>query len=498
MNRNFWYILGIGTILIFISIFLMQSASAYIVPPANETILSIGQGDTVYLNHWYDIRGVVDWPVQELAYFKQGYCYGDPDKIVDVSSFQAKFYIDPELFIKGTWFKWGTQTCEPAEYQIAFSVKEKPIQTTLTIENATVGISKNETIIPAIVPLSQIPVHHIADILVARGDPVSFSNESVQSGSHFWILGRESIKEYENLLNVPVDNGAINIPIKDIQNLNPYVYTILIDNPGKNTLVEAEYNPENSEVKSPFYKTPKINAEGYSGTVLLDKLIPWFAQYSDDPIIVLKMSVQDPVVEIRTIDVMWVGNQSVLDVQAYTNVAAETQAMAYVDYNADDLSANRKPYYTYVSGTEPGDMRYIRIKVPIDYDNLNPGEHTITIIVPQDKAFSTVTFHVYSLPEGQERPLEYIQYIGGDEFKPIVTVTVPVPGPTRIVTQVVTVQLTPDYDTLAKAQNDKWWITFIQTAETVLMYGFAILAIGSFIAYIGWVYFRGKKGKEMY
>jgi len=502
MNRNFWYILAVGILLILICGLMMQSASAYIVPPANETIVIVNQGDTVYWNHWYDIRSLSPWPNPEVAYFNvyskydYGYCSGTPNKTVNVLEYQAKFYIDPAIFTPGTWFKWGTEKCEPAENQVAFIVSEKPVP--IIIENKTIIVIENVTAVPTTPSYPKIPVKHISDLLVARGDPVSFTNEAIKDGSHVWILGRESIKEYENLLDIHSDNGVLNIPTADIQNLNPHEYTILVDNPGTNTITEAEYNQANQEIRSPFYKTPEINAAGYSGSVLLDKLLPWFRQYSDDSITVLEMSVQDPMVEIRTIDEMWVNSTSVLDVQAYTNVAEGTIATAYLDYNPDDHSVHIKSWATTVTGDDHGDMRTILATVPIDWENINPGEHSITIIVPQGKAFSTVPFHVYSLPEGQKKPLMHTLYAGGDEFKPVVTVTVPVPGPTRIVTQIVTVQLTPDYDTLAKAQNDKWWITFIQIAETILMWGFIVLAVGSFIAYIAWIYFRGKKNKGIY
>jgi hypothetical protein len=170
------------------------------------------------------------------------------------------------------------------------------------------------------------------------------------------------------------------------------------------------------------------------------------------------------------------------------------------ELESETLNLVRYPRVTVASTVveyNPSEWRQFKLLLPFNINELPNGKHFVIVSTPYSPK---VVIEPYIKEELAEHyiPPGTIRYVDNNPFIPTPTPEIMIVlGPTRIVTQIVTVQLTPDYDTLAKAQNEKWWITFIQTAETVLMYGFVILAICSFIAYVGWVYFRGKKGKEM-
>ena len=90
--------------------------------------------------------------------------------------------------------------------------------------------------------------------------------------------------------------------------------------------------------------------------------------------------------------------------------------------------------------SNPGDMRWFDVVVPIDKYNLATGEHTITAYTNYSTSGSIYTFTIYVAAPDSYVPPKTIRYISGrngpEEFVPTPTPVV------ETVTQIVTVPVT--------------------------------------------------------
>lgn len=159
----------------------------------------IVQGDVVYTNATYDISGFVP-PYPQLAYW-DGYDMYDSSPSYNITLPDNKkgyyhFYIDPVIFGNrtGKWYKYDG-TFESNSYNLAFIVS--PIifsNYTLTYPNGTsLDISTeiiNDFIEKNIPTPPPVPIKHVSDFLVARGD--SF-NITVNESTNLWLFGRADV-----------------------------------------------------------------------------------------------------------------------------------------------------------------------------------------------------------------------------------------------------------------------------------------------------------------
>lgn len=488
MNKNFWYILGIGILLIFICWFMMSPASAYD---------RIDQGSTVILNGTYDISGVAAG-YNQLVYLNYWSTDLTPDNesityTLELPQERAgyfNFYIDPAIFKNrlGYWYRYNG-VFEPQANNRAFRV----VADRQTI-NVTVNVTGNETvlIVPQAPPIEE---RHIADYLIARGDPlyISFPDNTPASA---WIFGRR-----DGIFNREVINGIASFNTSEIQSMEPGSYTLMYYSPGSGQKFDVRVNEDKLEYfDSAEFKIVPVDIEGLSPSLVLDRILQ-VVDHIDDKFTLYKLEIQNPLIEITEVEVIDVSETAaVLQLQGYTNLAYNSE----LTFVLDEHKTNARTIKDYRWNTtakavgNPGSMRYFDLSIPVIWKALSIGEHSITAHTPSGET-SIVPLWVYDMPGGMQKPNQTIKYVAGNLFVPTPTpVMVPVPGPTRIVTQVVTVQLTPDYGTLAKTQNDQWWVTFWKNAENILVMGLIGIIIGSFIIYLAYVYYRRKKNGGMY
>jgi hypothetical protein len=483
MNRNFFYILAIGLLLILACIGLEASAIAtdeqittYARYDPNVTIAKscpegmnvteVNPNDQVLIGTCADLRIVEGW------YGKVVHHSGAP--VIDVSSYTRTILINPEIWKVGEYYQWA-QYEEPKANLYMFTVVTTLIPKEEFV-NVTVGnVTPVELPSPFRYNLAEKP---ISDVLVARGDPLSFNNSRITNLTRAWLFGVN-----DRLYDVPCENGLLFVNESMVLSLRPGMYYLLLDNPGTNTLPEAIWNEEKERVTSPLRATPYLEVPGYDPRTVYDKIVPWLKTYSDDVVEVYKVEVQEPYLEITGIGTMYSGITDVLQVDGYTNLAIGTKVYAVIDEDTRSMDIISVPRtYGEVRGLieKPGTMREFRIDPPFDYQNKTSGTHMVTVHGPF-KTFMTVGVPVGLMPEGQERPKEYIRYINSTLWNPTPTPIIKEKIVTQIVTQYVTVPVTPSNEQVHAEQTKVQW----EIAWTVAQWLVAAL-IG--IAIVGYVY----------
>jgi hypothetical protein len=154
---------------------------AFLSPPVSASLL-ITQGSRVYMNETVDLSQAASWPSYALAWCKYSYCIS-PDQVVDLTviGHMENYYIDPDVFKYGTWYRWDGKF-NRGENQIAFVInpgtrpEPKP---TLASNNTTTGSP-----VEILNPLGPFAY------LIASGDAPSISvNLDRLDSCRLWIFG---------------------------------------------------------------------------------------------------------------------------------------------------------------------------------------------------------------------------------------------------------------------------------------------------------------------
>ena len=442
-------ILGLVSI---ISYFLIMPVGAYPRVP---------QGGTVYLNETLDISGVAAG-YSNLVYINQYSTDLSPANwtittminMPDTKEGYYNFTIDPEFFGNklGWWYRYNG-IYEPNSNNRAFYIRaERPLP----------NYTPNETeraaeFFPPPPPV--VPERKVSDYLVARGDPfnATFNNWSKASA---WIFGR-----INGIYDRKVENGTSSYNASEIQGLEPGSYVLMYYSPGvdrqfdiritNDTLKYYDYN--DFEIKI-------IDLKPLSPMVVLDRLRS-IAGMNDDNFTTYKLEVQEPQIEITSLDTIITDryNQTgVIQVRGYTNLANRTPLTFVLDEDRVPQkmlgqSRMQNSWNSTVLAVEnPGSMRYFDYSIPLWLGQMNPGMHNVTVFGPYDTKMET-SFWVYDLPEGSPFRNQTIRYVGGNEWKPAViqTVTVVMPTPTpEIITNTVKIEVTPPEAVTRAIQDD--------------------------------------------
>lgn len=403
----------------------VQTLTAETCPPGTPVII-VNPGDAIPYGTCADLF-VVAWSGKLV------HVSGTP--IIDISSFTKKIWIRPGIWKLGRYDQWS-KIEEPRGNLFAFEVVEqstnlKPVATVTTpasIKSVTITAEYN------------LPEKNISDILIARGDPLSFNNPGITSLTRVWLFGIN-----DRLYDIPCKNGQLFVNASTTQSLSSGTYYLMLDNPGANTKIEATWNEEKNQVESPFRATPYLEVPGYDPRTVYDKIVPWLKTYSDDQITIYKLEIQEPYLEIVGIGTTYYERKDTLQVDGYTNLAIGNTIYAVVDEDNETMNILKIPRtYATVSGNsnKPGTMREFHVYPPFKYEDMAPVQHSITVHGPLD-TYATVGVPVGSMPAGQVPPQEYIHYINSTLWNPTPTpekifIKEPVPGPTRIVIQTIT------------------------------------------------------------
>jgi hypothetical protein len=472
MNRNFLISLTIGLFLICACIVISASAADVYIYNLSITfaknctpdmpVITINPNDNVEQGTCADLSIVEGWYgklIREVT--------GRP--IVDVSSFSHKILIDPETWPVGSYDQYANYP-EPNSNNYMFTVI--PFEANETVIS---NLTQNVTVIKLPVPFHyNLQEKLVSDVLVARGDPLSFNYSRITNLTRAWLFGVN-----DGLYDLPCEDGRLFVNESVILPLRPGMYYLLLDNPGVDTRIEAVWNEEKDRVESPFRATPYLEVPGYDPRTVYDKIVPWLKTYSDDVIEVYKVEIQEPYLEITGIGTMYSNFTDVLQVDGYTNLEIGTSVYAVIDEDnrsMDIVSAPRT--YSEVRGMieRPGTMREFRISLPFDFQNKTSGQHTVVVHGPFS-TYANVGVPVGLMPEGQERPQEYIRYINSTLWNPTPTPIIQKEIVMQIVTQIVTVPVTPSNEQVHAEQTKVQWETLTTVAEWLIaaIIGIAIL-----------------------
>lgn len=399
-------------------------------PMGNVSSRTISQMDTIYWGETIDMRQVVGWD-NKLIHVSSG-------RIVDVSSFTRRILVDPEIFTLGEWDKWAPYH-EGSGNNVAFYV-----EAVKTVESPGIAINNtSEGNVSAVTIIATNPyrptIRHIADILIAKGDILNYDT-GYTTDTKVWIFGNRDM-----LLDQIAIEGKLVLNSTQTESLGVGVYHLIVQTPGDNTILEANYVEGKiaypsvvKHIESPFRSTPDLEIGGLDekvgigSQVLYGMFKDWLAKYSDDEIEEITFAVETPAVEISSIDESYADDSYTWHISGYTNVASGTPVYAVLDEGLQtDRTIRANTFISNATGDLPGDMRTFEIQIPIDYDEISVGPHYVTVR-SSFESFSTVPRWVYNIPEGQEKPIIQTKYSGGNLFVPtptpeIITVRVTIP-----------------------------------------------------------------------
>lgn len=476
MNRNLFYILGVAFVLTLICIGLMSApASAYPRVP---------QGGIVYWNETYDISGVA-----------AGYKYlvytnplttafaADNESItymIELPQQKEPYYnftitSDPFESRTGYWFRYNGDWDSHVNNRAFRVVLERPPAN--YTPNAT---ERQELALPPAPPI--VPERHISDYLVVRGDP--FVVDYNWSEASIWLFGRVT-----GIYDRRVVNGTATFNASEIDDLEPGSYTLVYYSPGANQRFELRIIDGTLEYfDSDAFRVRSLDVSYLSPMVLLDRL-RWLSNMNDDNFTEYKLEVQNPMIDIVSIDTIIVDayNQTgVIQVRGHTNLANESVISFVLDEDKtpertfDQSRMQNRWNTTTLSLDSPGSMRYFDYGIPVFLGQMPPGPHTITAYGSHNTRMN-VDFWIYDVPEGSRPRNQTIRYVGGYEFVPTPTPEIVIKKEIvkEIVTQIVQVPVTPSNEQVHSEQMKVQW----EFWTTVAMWLFAAIVIIAFAGY---------------
>jgi len=457
-----------------------------IYPP--HPIYRIQQGDEVWVNDTIDVSGM-GWG-SGFAWYGR---YGEYTDAVYVRYFKnyrsdlMRFYLDPEIFSgrTGMWYQYYGNATERQGNLEAFYVREGYRNSTLTFSNGTVinqsvGVS-NTTGMKEVKP-EILPEKHVADYLLARGDPLTV----YPGGSaKMWIFGQQ-----DKMYDVPVDDGTV-IPAIKLEGFKEGTYTLLIQKPGRNTIYEVSY--ENNSLVSPWAKVKPVDLNGILPFTALPRLTTMLAT-TDDTYEMYTIEIQQPAITIVRFDEVGVGARpfdyafqsglvTFMDVRGYTNMVSGSKMTAVLD---GGNTYTRYSDAAFSNRTAPGNMSIFQVYVPLVWDDIQAGTiHTITVSGPHGTA-TDASFPVGEMPADSYRKNATLKFIGDrNPWVPTPTPEIVKVVETQIIRETVIVTVTPPVEVMYTQQKK----AIQETNTSTIIIG--LLAVGSvIIAIVMFLYAR--------
>lgn len=408
-----------------------------LISPVQAAIIEVHQGDTVYQGETADLSLVSGWDFT-LAYWNETSTPGDtpPALVLEVYEKLEKTVISPERFPVGTYYSWAGEW-EDAGNNLAFYVERgpRPLPTPTPKVNTTDQVTNQKTN-ETVTARAGIPIKPIADLLIARGDPLTIN---LDGPARAWVFGQTDM-----IAPRGTTRDAVTFTGDETGSLSTGRYGVLIQYPGNNTIYEVTWNKATHELDSPYKAVEPRDVSGYQPWMILTPLREMVndPDNSDDQIKVYTLEIQNPEITITGIDEIEEESKTSLIVRGYTNVKAGSVLKFVIDKESWPIPATlaKHTYATEALDEGPGNMRDFTIRLPLDYSELATGQHFITGITPQGSE-SVVSFHIYDIPAGMQSRPAHLRYIGGSleaavlRADPLVTITpeltaTPTPEPT--------------------------------------------------------------------
>lgn len=465
-----------------VAFFLILALALIIIPVHGYRYLY--QGDIVCVGQHVDVSGVLGGYTSVAYYGKYGE-FIDPTYLIELPMSKKgwyDFYLDPVIFESrlGPWYKFvGNTTGIEHGNTIAFRVDSKNSCNVNLTTNVT-----NVTPTPTPIPIIVSPKRFDTDLQVAYGDALILPVNTKLAPPRLWLFGR-----VDKIYNKSYSKQTVNLSKEEIKELEPGIYTLITQFPGKNTVFEVGYSKIVTDARtieqltSPWVAIKPTDVFGLTPRLVLGEFKKMVTA-SDDSLVEYRLEVASPVIDIASIDETYDSGKDVLDVRGYTNVAKNTELTFVMDKDKQTARTIREnTYHELVKEDTPNYWRYFQVLVPIDYETIPVGKHFITVSSPQG-ATQTVSFDVYDMPVGQVRPNASIKYVAGNQFIPKPTAEIVTVIQTVIQTQTVFVPVTPRDDVVyaqqKKASDANYWY-WVSTGATVLVVGVVLSLSGWYL-----------------
>jgi hypothetical protein len=286
-----------------------------------------------------------------------------------------------------------------------------------------------------------------------------------------------------------------------VKKFEPGTYYMVVEQPGKDkSEFTMRYVPATETIEyfdATQFKIMTVSLSGLDPRTRLDKFRK-IRDLSTDLFTEYKLEIEDPYIEITSLDEQYIDDEHFSKtIKGYTNTKIGTELTFIVDKDRKGTDSYSTFTTTAQGSTNPGDMRYFEITVPLLWDNYGAGHHTVTATTAIGGSMS-VDFDVHESPDHSFIPNNTIKYVNGSEWKePViiektVTVTIVLPTPTA---EKIYVNVTPSIETQQQVQYDAN-VRFAQTAALVI--GVIVVVLGLSV-YVLWTWKRRRdriKGEE--
>jgi len=429
-------------------------------PYRNNT--RITQGQCVEIGGTYDVSGVIGFTTSleynAFAWYNRYEDAFDPYNN-EAASYIYKmppqrlayynFFIDPNIFSdrQGYWYQFNG-AFERAANKRAFYVSDRCISSI----NDTIYVDVNNK--PVLLNPRVLEPRHVADVLLANDDPLYMN---VTGEFQMWMFGYADRILSRNINTTPSD---VLINTTEINKWGIGTYSLLFEAVGKNTVYDVSYaiNTRNTFDKDTlvprFREYDVIDITGQQPRMIQTILETFLTKNTDDVFTKYSMELQEPYIDINGYQEIQIGNTSLLEVAGYTNKASGSFVTVYVDRDKATLTGVKYPAMTLaVENGSIGDYRTFHGYIPLYYENIAPGFHTLTAVLPSGK-FAAVDFYVREEPERHYQQPFYYKFIDGNPFYEPVVVEKEVIR--EVLKEVPVIVKEPvDYETLAKEKNQQ-------------------------------------------
>jgi hypothetical protein len=370
-----------------------QNNTIVTTPSVIELVGGGANPPVAYLGEYVDLTRVIGWTG------KLGYWYSDPvsgskpDIIIDASSFQHRFWLDPAKFKVGYWYKWDgawESAGNSDAFEIKAGIRPVPVDTLIT-----------KTPTPVITPLTtpapeeRAPIH----ILVARGDEVTYYYKGAPEGTtqaHIWLCGQvHSILGDKMTVSGDVASYAFREEVT--QNLRPgWYYGYLQFSEGRPDV----WYDESHKIGDDYTKVldtpyddeiiPDVDVAPFTPPHILADFekLESNKDYAHDTLVKITMEITDP--SIRFVDyyeeddnIIIKGNSTVSE---GTNISFVIDPYRWVG----GYSLNTHTHHTKLVGGIDNERRFT-ITVPVPWEEMGVGDHEVVATLKRLKFELSIT-----------------------------------------------------------------------------------------------------------
>ena len=422
----------------------------------------ISQGQCIEIGGTYDVSGVIGFSTEidynAFSYYTRYEDAFDPRdnssasyimKMPNARIGYYQFFVDPIIFSErlGYWYQF-TNTYERAANKRAFYVSDKCIRS--IDETEVLDVNNN----PVLLNPRHIEPRHASDILLSLDDPLMFN----VSESQLWLFG-DSTKILSMEVNASKETEILFSP-DIIKKWGVSTYKLLLQEHGTNGVYELKYalNTRNTDDRDTLVPTFRafdiIDVTGYQPKMIYEKVVDFLNLNTDDKYSVYDMELQVPHIEISGYQELRYDNASLLEVTGYTNKIPGTPITIYIDRTNTTLKSTKYPAMTTITENGSiGDYRTFHGYFPLYYDQIFPGFHELTAVLPDGKSAS-VDFYIREEPLPHYEQPKYFKFVDGNPFyEPVIIEKEIIKEVTKEVIKEVIIKEPVDYEKLAQEKN---------------------------------------------